>query len=338
MSWVSQTLEKHVNEPLTDVYQHTSVMMREVLSGYDFTNGSVVCDCTLGGAGHSLEIAKRIDPDGLLIGIDQDDMALEVAGKRLKAFAPHLDTRQCKGNFSQLDHILCEQGISGVDCFLFDLGVSSPQLDIPERGFSYNHNALLDMRMDPGNQSLDAAEIINTYNEADLTRLLRDFSDERFASRIAKKICLRREKSSIKTTFELVEIIKEAIPASQRRGGGHPAKRTFQALRIAVNDELGALQTGLESAIRWLVPQGRIIVISYHSLEDKIVKKIFKDFARTCTCPPDMPVCSCNARAVLKLVNGLITPAPDEIEVNNRARSAKMRIAEKCSEQASHLG
>lgn len=315
---------------LTAEYRHNPVMLTQVLKSYDFQDGSIVCDCTLGGAGHSLRIAELIGPSGTLIGIDQDDLALTTAKERLDNAFPNLQTYQLKGNFAQLDTLLQQADVPGVDYFLFDIGVSSPQLDIPSRGFSYNEDAPLDMRMDPGKQTLNAQEVINHYNEADLTRIIRSYGEEKFAARIANFIVRRREQKPIETTFELVDIIKAAIPAKARRTGGHPAKKTFQALRIEVNGELDVLQEGLHAAVRWLLPQGRICVISYHSLEDRIVKQTFAEYAKGCTCPPDLPVCVCGNKPVLKVITKKpLVPEACELEANPRSRSAKLRIAER---------
>lgn len=293
-------------------------------------DGSVYLDCTLGGAGHSLEAAKRIAPSGILLGIDQDDMALAAAGKRLADVALDVAPILLKGNFGDMDRLLVEAEVPGVDAILFDLGVSSPQFDFPERGFSYREDAALDMRMDPGNNTLTAAEIVNTYNEADLTRILRDYADEKWAARIAKFIVSERDEHPILTTFELVELIKRAIPAKARREGGHPAKRTFQALRVEVNHEMEVLSKALEAAIRWLNPGGRVAVMSYQSLEDKIVKEAFRKAANPCTCPVDLPVCMCGKKPVLKVVTRKpIRPSAAEIEANQRAHSAILRVAQK---------
>lgn len=293
-------------------------------------DGSVYLDCTLGGAGHSLEAAKRIAPSGILLGIDQDDMALAAAGKRLADVALDVAPILLKGNFGDMDRLLVEAEVPGVDAILFDLGVSSPQFDFPERGFSYREDAALDMRMDPGNNTLTAAEIVNTYNEADLTRILRDYADEKWAARIAKFIVSERDEHPILTTFELVDLIKRAIPAKARREGGHPAKRTFQALRVEVNHEMEVLSKALEAAIRWLNPGGRVAVMSYQSLEDKIVKEAFRKAANPCTCPVDLPVCMCGKKPVLKVVTRKpIRPSAAEIEANQRAHSAILRVAQK---------
>ena len=306
-------------------------MLSQVLAELDPKVGEVVCDCTLGGAGHSVELARRIAPDGLLIGIDQDDMALAAASKRLAEEAPEAETLILKGNFSQMDDLLVTAEIPGVDCFLFDLGVSSPQIDTLSRGFSFKEEtAPLDMRMNPGKQTLTAAEVINSYNAQDLTRIIRMYSDEKWASRIASFIVKRREEKPFETSGDLVDAIKAAIPASARRAGGHPAKRTFQAIRIEVNSELTVLKRGLEAAVRWLNPGGRLVVISYHSLEDRIVKETLAAGANRCTCPPDLPVCACGKKPVLEIVTRKpIVPTHEEIERNPRARSAKLRVARK---------
>ena len=229
-----------------------------------------------------------------------------------------------------MDSLLLQTEVPGVDAFLFDLGVSSVQIDTPSRGFSFKERAPLDMRMDPGKQTLTAAEIVNTYNAADLTRIIRSYSDEKWASRIAEFIVKARAERPIETSDELVDIVKAAIPASARRAGGHPAKRTFQALRIEVNGELDALRRGLEAAVRWLNPGGKLVVISYHSLEDRIVKDLFVSYANRCTCPPDLPVCVCGRKPILDVVTRKPrVPTDQEIARNPRARSAKLRVARK---------
>ncbi|OUP08649.1 16S rRNA (cytosine(1402)-N(4))-methyltransferase RsmH [Collinsella sp. An2] len=315
---------------LTQAYRHEPVMLQEVLEALQLKPGAVVCDCTLGGAGHSVHMAREVGSDGLLLGIDQDDMALAAASDRLDREAPDTPHRLLKGNFGDLDELLCSAEVPGVDGILFDLGVSSPQLDIPGRGFSYHEDAPLDMRMDPGNNPLNAAEVINTYTEADLARILRVYGEEKFASQIAREICRRRQKEPIRTTGELVDAIKAAIPAAARRHGHHPARKSFQAIRIEVNHELDVLERGLEAAVRWLNPGGRICVISYHSLEDRIVKHLFQEQSRGCTCPPDIPVCVCGNVPVLDVITRkpLVAKA-EEVERNPRARSAKIRVAER---------
>lgn len=303
-------------------------MLAEVLAELDPQPGEVVCDCTLGGAGHTVELAGRVAPDGLSIGIDQDDMALRAATERLARKVPQAQTLLLKGNFGDLDELLVEAEVPGVDCFLFDLGVSSPQLDIPERGFSYHEDAPLDMRMNSGNHTLTAAEVVNTYNEADLTRILRVYGDERHAARIARRIVERRAKAPIETTLQLVDVIKEAIPAAARRTGGHPARRTFQALRIEVNHELDVLDRGLRAAVRWANPGGRICVISYHSLEDRIVKHVFSELSQGCTCPPDLPVCVCGHVPIVEVrTRRPLVASDEEVATNPRSRSALMRVA-----------
>ena len=315
---------------MTGEYRHVPVMLDEVLAELDPRPGEVVCDCTLGGAGHSVELARRVAPDGLSLGIDQDDMALTAASERLSREVPEASVRLLRGNFGDLDDLLVEAEVPGVDCFLFDLGVSSPQLDIPERGFSYHEDAPLDMRMNSGNHTLTAAEVVNTYNEADLTRILRVYGDERFASRIARRIVERRSKAPIETTLQLVEIVKEAIPAAARRHGGHPARKTFQALRIEVNHELDVLDRGLRAAIRWANPGGRICVISYHSLEDRIVKHVFSELSQGCTCPPDLPVCVCGHVPIVDVrTRRPLVASDEEVAANPRSRSALMRVAVK---------
>ena len=305
-------------------------MLPEVLDALSLAPGDTVCDCTLGGAGHSVKLAAAVGAEGLLIGIDQDDMALEAASKRLEREAPGIPRKLLKGNFGDLDELLCSAEIPGVDGFLFDLGVSSPQLDIPERGFSYNEDAPLDMRMDPSNNTLTAADVINTFDEADIARALRRYGDEKYAREIAREICRRREERPIEATVELVDAIKAAIPAAARRHGHHPARKSFQAIRIVVNRELDVLERGLEAAIRWLNPGGRVCVISYHSLEDRIVKHIFQEMSRGCTCPPELPVCVCGNVPTLRVITRKpLVASADEVKRNPRARSAKIRVAER---------
>lgn len=313
-------------------FQHTPVLLAECLEQSNLKPQQTFVDATLGGAGHSLEMAKLIGPGGTLIGIDQDEVALAAARSRLESLPdgqrPNLEL--LRGNFGDMDDLLVSAEVPGVDAFLFDLGVSSVQIDTPSRGFSFKENGPLDMRMDPGKTTLTAAEIVNTYNAADLTRIIRAYSDEKWASRIADFIVRSRANGRIETSEQLVDIIKAAIPASARRAGGHPAKRTFQALRIEVNSELDVLRRGLDAAVRWLNPGGRLVVISYHSLEDRIVKETFNAYANRCTCPPDLPVCVCGKEPILDLVTRKpLLPTAGEIERNPRARSAKLRVARK---------
>lgn len=314
---------------MTDEYRHVPVLLDEVVELLDPKPSQVVCDCTLGGAGHTLVLASHLAPGGLSLGIDQDDSALEAASARFDEAAPGVDHLFLKGNFGMLDELLLEAEVPGVDGFLFDIGVSSPQLDRPERGFSYHEDAPLDMRMDPDTHTQTAAEIVATYSRGDLIRILQAYGDEKHAARIAEAICRRREQRPIETTLDLADIVANAYPARDRRAK-HPARKTFQALRIEVNHELEVLETGLEAAIRWANPGGRIAVISYHSLEDRLVKHLFAKYSQGCTCPPDLPVCVCGNVPVLDvLTRRPIEASADEIECNPRARSAKLRVAQK---------
>jgi len=311
-------------------YRHTPVLLAEVTQQLSLHDGSIIVDCTLGGAGHAKRIAELIAPTGILVGIDQDDAALSAAADTLRLGQQAV---LIKGNFGELDDLLVQARIPYADGFLFDLGVSSPQLDVRGRGFSYHEDVPLDMRMDPSSTQPTAAAIIDTYSEADLSRILRDYGEERWATRIAAFIVAARARHPIRTTGELVDIVKAAIPAAARREGPHPARRTFQALRIEVNGELDVLERGLRAAIKWLAPGGRIAVISYHSLEDRIVKRIFNEHSEGCVCPPDLPVCRCGRSPVLRIVTRKpVVPTAAEIEVNPRARSAKLRVAEKLAE------
>ena len=318
---------------MTNEYRHIPVLLAECLEQLALEPNQTFVDATLGGAGHSLEVARQLAPEGVLIGIDQDDAAHAAAAKRLNEIPddqrPHIELLH--GNFGDMDELLLSAEIPGDDAFLFDLGVSSPQIDTLSRGFSFKEEtAPLDMRMNPGKQTLTAAEVINSYNAQDLTRIIRMYSDEKWASRIASFIVKRREEKPFETSGDLVDAIKAAIPASARRAGGHPAKRTFQAIRIEVNSELTVLKRGLEAAVRWLNPGGRLVVISYHSLEDRIVKETLAAGANRCTCPPDLPVCACGKKPVLEIVTRKpIVPTHEEIERNPRARSAKLRVARK---------
>ena len=308
-------------------YRHTPVLPAEVTKHLSLHPGSIIVDCTLGGAGHAKRIADSIAPTGILVGIDQDDAALVAAADTLRLGR---QITLLKGNFAEIDRLLTEAGIAYADGFLFDLGVSSPQLDFVDRGFSYHDEAPLDMRMDPSGGGLTAADVVNTYQEAVLAQVIREYGEERWASRIAAFIVAARGRRPIRTTAELVGIIKDAVPASARRGGPHPARRTFQALRIEVNHEIDVLEEGLRAAVKWLVPGGRIVVISYHSLEDRVVKRVFTELASGCVCPPELPVCSCGKVPVLRIVTRRpVVPGPEEIASNPRARSAKMRVAEK---------
>ena len=327
-------------------FKHTPVMLSEVLQCLEPAKGDIFLDCTLGGAGHSAEVAKLIGKRGTLIGIDQDRVARKAAFARLTK----IDCEICPNvfvedsNFSEIDSVLLRlfeekmvqkmvpgiKKLPGLDAVLFDLGVSSVQLDEQSRGFTYHPGAPLDMRMDQDSGKKTAEDLINTLDENELERILRVYGEEKFSRQIAKNIFLRRQVSRITKSDELVEIIKDSIPASKRRSGGHPAKRSFQALRIAVNDELSALEKGLDAAIRWLLPGGKICVISYHSLEDRLVKDKFRRLENRCTCPIDSPVCTCAKEPILKCKpRGALTPNEEEVERNPRARSAKLRCAVK---------
>lgn len=311
-------------------------MLAEVTQQLTLHEGSIFVDCTLGGAGHTKRIAQFVGPTGTIVGIDQDDAALVAAADTLRLGQREEDRQDLpnivliKGNFGNLDVALLEARVPYVDAFLFDLGVSSPQLDVADRGFTYQEDVPLDMRMDPQTQPMTAADIVNSYSEDEIARVLRVYGEERWASRIAAFIVAARGRQPLTTTGELVEIIKAAIPMAARKGKGHPARRTFQALRIEVNHELEVLDRGLRSAIRWLSPKGRIAVISYHSLEDAIVRDVFAEYAQGCICPPDLPVCRCGREPVLRIVaRRPIVPTADEVDRNPRARSARMRVAEK---------
>lgn len=307
-------------------FLHRSVLLQESIDALAIRPDGIYLDGTLGGAGHSLEIARRLTT-GLLIGIDQDTVALEAASQRL---APYRDrVKLVHANFRSLDAVLHDTGITGVDGMLFDLGVSSPQLDDSSRGFSYMADAPLDMRMDRDG-SLSAYEIVNQTPEDELKRILWRYGEERYAPLIAAAIARRRAERPIETTLELAELVRGAMPAQARREKQHPAKRTFQAIRIAVNDELGAVEDMLGKAVDLLNPGGRLAVITFHSLEDRIVKTAMAEAARGCTCPPEFPVCICGKKPRVRLVTRKpIVPGAAELEENPRARSAKLRVAEK---------
>lgn len=309
-------------------FNHKSVLLKECIDSLNIKSDGIYLDGTLGGAGHSLEILKRLDK-GMLIGIDQDETALKVSAQRLRQAQGNAGLLLIKGNFRNMAELLEQNGIKGVDGILLDIGVSSYQLDEAERGFSYQHDAPLDMRMDRS-KSLDASEIVNTYDEKTIRDIIKDYGEENWASRIASFIVRSRNEKRIETTGQLVDIIKAAIPAQARRDGPHPAKRTFQALRIAVNDELGALSDAIEGAVKILNPGGRISIITFHSLEDRIVKTEFQKREKPCTCPPSFPVCVCGKKPELKVITKKpILPGKEELELNPRARSAKLRTAER---------
>jgi len=307
-------------------YGHKPVLLEECLQALDIKPDGIYLDGTLGRAGHSLEILRRLTT-GRLIGVDRDLTAIEAAKERLAQFGDRVTL--VHSNFSRVGEVLEELGIDGVDGMLFDLGVSSPQLDEAQRGFSYMQDAPLDMRMDT-TAALDAREVVNTWSVEELRRILFDYGEERYAPRIAQAIVRRREEQPIETTGELVEIIRSAMPAAALREKQHPAKRSFQAIRIAVNGELDELPPMLQSAAEGLKPGGRLAVITFHSLEDRIVKQTMKELATGCTCPPSFPVCVCGKKPKMKLITRKpIISGAEELEYNPRARSAKLRVAER---------
>ena len=307
-------------------FHHISVLLQECLDGLAIRADGVYVDGTLGGAGHSSQIAKRLTT-GRLIGIDRDPIALKAAGERLKAYEEKVTL--VHSNFCEMAQVVKDLGLSGVDGILLDLGVSSPQLDDGTRGFSYMVDAPLDMRMN-NEDALSAGIVVNTWSQEELKRILFDYGEERYAPRIASAICRRREERPIETTLELVEIIRSAMPPQALREKQHPAKRSFQAIRIAVNDELGSVEKAMAEAIPLLNPGGRLAVITFHSLEDRIVKNAMAEAAKGCTCPPSFPVCVCGKKPQVKLITRKPIVASDaELEANPRSRSAKLRICEK---------
>lgn len=309
-------------------FKHHSVLLRETLESLQPHSGGMYIDCTLGGGGHTLEILHHSEPDGRILCLDQDPSALENAENKLKDFLGNRVVL-ARSNFRQVAEVAEKAGFTRVQGILFDLGVSSPQFDRAERGFSYRMDAPLDMRMDPDG-SLTARDIVNLWSEEQLADIFFRYGEEKFSRRIAKQITEVREVRPIESTFELAELVRAAIPAATRRTGGHPAKRVFQALRIAVNDELGALEFALQAAFSLLDSAGRMAVISFHSLEDRIVKQQFADWAQGCICPPDFPVCQCGRVPQARvLTRKPIVPTAEEEDQNPRARSAKLRVVEK---------
>lgn len=308
-------------------FQHKSVLLQECIDALNIRPDGIYLDGTLGGAGHSSQIARRLTEGGRLIGVDRDRTALAAAKEHLAPYADRVTL--VHSNFAEIDAILDSLGIPAVNGMLFDLGVSSPQLDDASRGFSYMADAPLDMRMDK-DDALTAGEVVNTWPQGELRRILYDYGEERYAPQIAAAICRAREKAPVETTLELVDIIRSAMPAQALREKQHPAKRSFQAIRIAVNDELGAVSRMMQAAVGRLNPGGRLAVITFHSLEDRIVKSEMQQAARGCTCPPEFPVCVCGKKPLVKLVTRKpIVSGPAELEENPRARSAKLRVAEK---------
>lgn len=307
-------------------FSHKSVLLDECIAALNIRPDGIYLDGTLGGAGHSYEIASRLTT-GRLIGVDRDTVALAAAQERLKPFADRVTT--VHSNFSEIKQILADLGLDGVDGMLFDLGVSSPQLDDAARGFSYMSDAPLDMRMNR-EDSLSAYEVVNLWPQEELRRILFDYGEERYAPQIAAAIVRKRENAPIQTTLELVDVIRSAMPAQALREKQHPAKRSFQAIRIAVNDELGSVSKLMRDAFSALNPGGRLAVITFHSLEDRIVKNEMRSAAQGCTCPPEFPVCICGKKPLVRIITRKpIVSGASELEENPRARSAKLRVAEK---------
>lgn len=308
-------------------FNHTSVLLKETIEGLKIKPDGIYVDGTLGGGGHSFEIAKRLNDNGRLIGIDQDEAAILAAGERLKDFGDKVII--VRSNYRNALSVLHDLGIEKIDGMMLDLGVSSYQLDTQERGFSYRYDAPLDMRMDL-RQTLTAKDIVNGYSETELFHIIRDYGEDRFAKNIAKHIVMARAKKPIETTGELNEIIRAAIPAKMRAEGGHPSKRTYQAIRIECNKELEVLKESLEELIGILNPGGRLCIITFHSLEDRIVKTAFKKAENPCTCPSSFPVCVCGKKSQGKVITGKpVLPCEEEMESNPRSKSAKLRIFEK---------
>lgn len=305
-------------------FKHVSILLAESVDFLITDKNGIYVDCTMGGAGHSSGFAAQLEPDGLLLGIDQDDDAIAAASERLlHRFACR--TAVAKANFKDFAQVLDGMGIDKIDGIFFDLGVSSYQLDCAERGFSYMHDGPLDMRMNR-EAKLDAAYVVNNYKEEELAEIIHKYGEERWSKRIAQFIAAARREKPLTTTFELVEVIKKAIPKGARIDGPHPAKRTFQAIRIEVNNELGILADTMEQAVDRLKSGGRIGVITFHSLEDRIIKQTFAKLAKGCTCPPQLPVCVCGKKPLLKKT-GSIVPSAAEVEDNPRSRSARLRYA-----------
>ena len=308
-------------------FSHRSVLLNECIESLSIKENGVYVDGTAGGAGHSSAIAAKLGEHGLLLALDQDETAVRVARERLSPFGSRAEVVHT--NFRELGAVCASRGIEHIDGLLLDLGVSSYQLDTAERGFSYRADAPLDMRMDENNP-LTAKKIVNEYSEEELRRILFEYGEERFSSRIASNIIRARESGSIETTGELVEIIKRSIPAQSREGGHHPAKRSFQALRIEVNAELDVIAPAIRSAVSLLNPGGRIAIITFHSLEDRIVKQTFASLTGGCTCPKSFPVCVCGNKPQIKIISRKpILPSEEELEENPRSHSAKLRVAEK---------
>ena len=308
-------------------FKHEPVLLKECIEGLAIKPSGIYVDGTLGGAGHSSEIVKRLGEDGRLIGIDQDGEAIEAATKRLKPYKDKVTI--VRSNYAQMKEVLRDLGIPKVDGILLDLGVSSYQLDNAERGFTYREDVPLDMRMDQ-RQTKTAKDIVNDYSEMELYHIIRNYGEDKFAKNIAKHIVQARQKAPIETTGQLIEVIKAAIPKKVRATGGHPAKKTFQAIRIELNHELDVLKNNLEDMIDLLNDEGRIAIITFHSLEDRIVKNIFRTSERPCICPPEFPVCVCGRVSKGKVITRKpIVPGKEELEENSRSKSAKLRVFER---------
>lgn len=305
-------------------FRHASVLLKETIEALNIKQEGTYLDGTLGGGGHACEICKRLGDTGRFYGIDQDEAAVEAAGKRLEEFGKKVTI--IRDNYCNAREVLRQNGVEHVDGIVLDLGVSSYQLDTAGRGFSYKYDTTLDMRMDQ-RQKLTARDIVNDYDEQSLYRIIRDYGEDQFARNIAKHIVQTRAEKPIETTFELNEVIKAAIPARMRAVGGHPSKRTFQAIRIECNHELDVLKNSLQDFIDLLNPQGRLCIITFHSLEDRIVKNFFREMENPCTCPPEFPVCVCGKIPYGKVISRKpILPSQEEIEENPRSKSAKLRV------------
>lgn len=310
-------------------FSHKSVLLKESIEGLNIKADGIYVDGTLGGGGHAFYVCQHLSDKGRFIGIDQDAAAVEAAGVRLLPYQNTLNIDIVRSNYQQIPEVLEKLQVSGVDGILLDLGVSSHQLDTPERGFSYRENGTLDMRMDQ-RQDKTAKDIVNEYSEMELFHIIKDYGEEKFAKNIAKHICIARKEKPIETTYELNEIIKAAIPIRARSAGGHPSKRTFQAIRIELNQELTVLEQSIDQMIDLLNPRGRLCIITFHSLEDRIVKRIFRKNENPCTCPPDFPKCVCGKVSNGKVITRKpILPSEEEVEENRRSKSAKLRIFEK---------
>ena len=310
-------------------FSHKSVLLEETLQGLNIKEDGTYVDGTLGGGGHAFYVCERLSDKGRFIGIDQDAAAIEAASIRLLPYQDKLKLDIVRSNYDKTPQVLKGLGVDGVDGLVLDLGVSSYQLDTPERGFTYREDAPLDMRMDQ-RQQMTAKDIVNDYSEMELYRVIRDYGEEKFAKNIAKHICMARQNKVIETTFELNDIIKAAIPIRARSAGGHPSKRTYQAIRIELNHELTILEQSIDQMIELLKPGGRICIITFHSLEDRIVKRIFKTNENPCTCPPDFPLCVCGKISKGNVITRKpILPSEEEIAENRRSKSAKLRIFER---------